>query len=372
MKERTILKAKTIFLVHLQKFIGVLLNMITVVLGGQIGSEGKGKIAAYLASEHEVSIRTGGPNAGHTVNLNGNKYIVQLMPCAFVNEKCLLAMGAGSLINPEILLSEIDRLNIPKDRLIVDPQAGIIEERHIQFEAEMLKNRLSTGSGVGSATVEKIMRKPDFRLAKDIKEFQPYLANVSEIANEYLDKGKRIMIEGTQGFDLSVHHGSYPYVTSRDTTAATFCGEAGLSPRFVDEIVLVLRTYPIHSSNGPLHEEITWDDVTMLANSKNKIQETTSVTKKIRRVGKFDEDLVERAVRINRPTQLAINFVDYIDSSDYKVNKYAQLSNKSKKFIEDLERKYGTPVTLLGTGPGQDDLIDLRTEKLKTYHEHIS
>jgi len=345
--------------------------MVTVVLGGQIGSEGKGKIAAYLAFEHDLSIRTGGPNAGHTVNIENNKYIVRLMPCAFVNRNSKLAMAAGSLINKDILLEEISRLNIEDHKLIIDPQAGIIDKQHIDFEEELKLNKLSTGSGVGAATVAKIMRSEGFRLAKDIPEFQKYLGNVSEIANQYVDSDRAVMVEGTQGFDLSVHHGSYPFVTSRDTTASTFIGEAGLSPRVVKDIVLVLRTYPIRSSNGPIYNEITWDTVTSNAVSSTKIEEFASVTKKVRRVGEFDEMLVKRAVQINRPTQLAVNFVDYIDHSDYQVRNYKQLSSKSKLFIDKLEKLYGVPVTLLGTGPDQADIIDLRKEKVSGFYKDI-
>ncbi|MNM18820.1 Adenylosuccinate synthetase [compost metagenome] len=338
--------------------------MISVVLGGQIGSEGKGKIAAHIASEYQMSVRTGGPNAGHTVIKDGHKYILRLIPCAFVNKNCVLAMAAGSLINKEVLLQEIENLEINPDRLIIDPQAGIIEDRHIASEQLLLKNKLSTGSGVGYATSEKALRNDAFKLARDIEELSPYIKNVSSLVNKCIDEGGHVLVEGTQGFDLSVHHGSYPFVTSRDTTSATFCGEVGASPRLVKDIILVVRTYPIRSSNGPLYEEISWDEVTRLAQSSVNIKEFTSVTKKVRRVGKFDEELVGRAIQINRPTQLALNFVDYINSIDFQVKSYSQLSTESKKFIEELERKFGVPVTLLGTGPNQEDIIDLRAEKL--------
>jgi len=337
--------------------------MVTIVLGGQIGSEGKGKIAAYISFEYNMSIRSGGPNAGHTVNYKGNSFIMQLVPCAFINPKCLLAMSAGSLITPEIILQEIKKLNIKNNSLIIDPNAGIIEQRHINLEVSMYEKRLSTGKGVGYATAEKLLRKPYFKLAKDIPELKEYIGSVEEVANKYINQGKKIMIEGTQGFDLSLHHGSYPFVTSRDTTAGTLLGEVGISPRKVEDIIMVLRTYPIRASNGPLYNEITWEDVSKLAGADSIIQEFTSVTKRIRRVGMFDEELVHKAVRINCPTQLAVNFIDYIDYSDFRVKKYKDLSIKSKQFIERLERLYNVPVTLIGTGPDVEDIIDLRREK---------
>lgn len=337
--------------------------MVTVVLGGQIGSEGKGKVVAYLSKDYDMSIRAGGPNAGHTVNINGQKHVMQLIPCAFVNNKCLLAMAAGSYINVETILKEIDALNVNEESLIIDPMAGIIEPRHVELELEMYERHVSTGKGVGHATADKILRKKDFKLAKDIPELSKYVKNVEKVANELIDQGKNIMIEGTQGFDLSLHHGSYPFVTSRDTTAGTLLGEVGVSPKVVKDIILVLRTYPIRAASGPIFDEISWDDVTRLSNSNSHIEEYTSVTKKIRRVGKFDKELVGKAVRINRPTQIALNFIDYINSNDYGVKKYSDLSTESKKFIEDIERNFNVPVTLIGTGNAVEDTVDLRVEK---------
>ncbi|RJE89668.1 adenylosuccinate synthetase [Paenibacillus sp. 1011MAR3C5] len=333
--------------------------MVTVLLGGQIGSEGKGKIAAYLANEFDLSIRSGGPNAGHTVISNGEKMTMRLIPCAFINKKCLLAMSAGSLIDVDILLQEMETLKIDPASLIIDPQAGIIEQKHKDLESSMKSDNMSSGCGVGYATSDKILRKEDFKLAKDIEALAPYLNNVEKMANEYIDSGKKVMVEGTQGFDLSIHHGSYPYVTSRDTTAATFCGEIGLSPKVVEDIILVLRTFPIRSCKGPINE-LTWEDVTNISQSTKNIIEYASVTKKVRRVGQFDEEMLEKAIRINRPTQLALNFVDYLDAHDYKVRNYSDLSYKTKKFIEELERKFNVPVTLIGTGEGIEDTIDLR------------
>ncbi|MDI9216423.1 adenylosuccinate synthetase [Clostridium tertium] len=337
--------------------------MVSVILGGQIGSEGKGKVAAYLAKEFEMSVRTGGPNAGHTVNMNGIKNVMQLVPCAFVNKDCLLALSAGSYISVETLLDEIKRLNLRDESLIIDPMTGIIEGRHIEREAEMYNRRVSTGKGVGQATVDKVLRKSEFKLAKDVPELQKYIKNVHKVVNDYIDNGKNVLIEGTQGFDLSLHHGSYPYVTSRDTTAGTFLGEVGVSPRVTKDIILVLRTYPIRASNGPIFDEVSWDDVTKLANSKSKIIEYTSVTKNVRRVGTFDFELVREAIRINRPTQIALNFVDYINNTDYKVKEFSKLSSECKKFIDNLERLYNVPVTLIGTGENVEDTIDLREEK---------
>lgn len=339
-------------------------TMVSIIVGGQIGSEGKGKIAAYLSKEYDMSVRTGGPNAGHTINNRDSTTVMRLLPCAYMNPKCLLAIAAGSLIDVNILVDEIERLNIEKSRLIIDPQAGIIEKRHIEREAQLYKNWMSTGKGVGQATVDKIIRDPEFKLAKDIDLLKPYIRSVEFCVNEMLSKGKSVLIEGTQGFDLSVHHGSYPYVTSRDTTACTFAGEVGVGPSTIKDVFMILRTYPIRAAKGPIHNETSWEQVTINAKASKKIEELTSVTKTVRRVGEFDYSLVEKAVRINKPTQIVLNFVDYLSVDDYGVRNYQDLSNETKKFIDDIEKRYGVPVTLIGTGPDLYDIVDMRSEKI--------
>lgn len=126
---------------------------------------------------------------------------------------------------------------------------------------------------------------------------------------------------------------------------------------------MVLRTYPIRASNGPLFQEVDWQIVSQNAGAKDLIEEYTSVTKRLRRVGMFDEEMVKKAVRINRPTQLALNFIDYINTKDFRVKKYSDLSMDSKKYVERMEMLYGVPVTLIGTGPDVEDIIDLRKQK---------
>jgi adenylosuccinate synthase len=287
---------------------------ITALIGGQYGSEGKGKIAAYLAREISMSIRTGGPNAGHTIEDRGVLYKLQSIPCAFINPDCILAIGGGGVIEPNILRKEIEQCNITHDRLIIDPQAGIIDGVYIKSGRERTGRLGSTGKGVGPAVAAKALRETDFHTARDIPELQPYLGDVASSANRLLDAGKRICLEGTQGFGLSNHHGPYPFVTSRDTTVGTLCGDAGVSPLFIDEIIMVIRTYPIRvaGNSGPMYREIDWNILTQEVGSNEPIIERTTVTNKVRRVGRFDIELVKRAVMINRPTQIAITFADYL------------------------------------------------------------
>lgn len=330
---------------------------VTIVIGGQFGSEAKGKAISFLANEFDIAVRTGAPNAGHTVFKDGEIYRLQQIPATFENEKCILCIGAGALINPGILIKEVERTKT-KDRLYIDPQAGIIEEKHLLQEGELVEKIGSTGKGCGAALVDRIWRK-DFKLAKDVlKDFQ--IANVSEIINKSIDIGKNVLVEGTQGFGLSIYHGIYPFVTSRDTTAANFLAEAGISPRLASEIILVIRTYPIRvaGNSGPLPNEITWEE---LSNRIGKqVQEITTVTKKVRRVAEFDIEIVKRAISVNRPTQIALQFLNYFYPEDEGKNSWDSLSQEAKTYIENLERDLKVPITLIGTAQSNEGMIDRR------------
>jgi adenylosuccinate synthase len=338
---------------------------ITAIIGAQYGSEGKGKIAAYLANEFHMAIRTGGPNAGHTIEHAGTFYKLQSIPCTVINSACRLAIGAGGVIDLDILQHEIAEHQVATSRLVIDPQAAIIGPGHIESEATLKQDIGSTGKGVGAAVAAKARRAADLHLARDSAALQPYLGDVTGIANEVIARGGRVLLEGTQGFGLSLHHGIYPFVTSRDTTAGTLCGDAGVSPRLLDEIILVVRTYPIRvaGNSGPLRDEITWEEVTRAAHAPKPLIERTTVTRNIRRVGRFDLELVKRAVLINRPTQIAVTFIDYIDHANAGKRCYDELTADAKRFIAMLEHELGIPVTLISTGPHTAEMIDLRADK---------
>lgn len=347
---------------------------LTVVVGGQYGSEGKGKVTSYLALRDDVDIviRCGGPNSGHTVDFKGQRYELRSLPAGFINQRSRLLLATGSLINPEILLTEIKVAGIDPKRVGVDRHAGAISASEGEEERKLyLGDRLgSTLSGTGIGVANRVLRSPDFKLAKDIPELQGFLTDVSAEVNSTLDKGGKVIIEGTQGFGLSVYHSPhYPYATSRDTTASGFLSEVGVSPRLVTDIVMAIRTYPIRvaGSSGPLSNEITWEEVRRRSGYPTDIREFTTTTKKLRRVGLFDLDLVKRAASVNRPTQIALHGADYLSHLNKGLRSYDLLQCETRGFVEQLERALCTRVSLIGTGPANEEFID----RVRTHQDQL-
>lgn len=299
---------------------------ITVVVGGQYGSEGKGKVAAYLAemSNASIVIRCGGSNSGHTVyDKFGKKYVFRQLPTsAILNDvKCVLA--AGSYIDVDVLLSEIELINLDSRRLLVDPYSVVITAEHKRLEksSKLTENIGSTGSGTGAALKERISREHGIKFAKDHPKLKSYIFDTKPYINEALRNKQRVIIEGTQGFGLSVLHSKeYPFVTSRDTTAAGFLSESGLSPIDVDEVVLVIRTFPIRvaGNSGDLKNEISWMELVKECGLNEGFVERTTVTNKVRRIGRFDTDIVQQAITSNNPTKIVLNHLDYIREEDRK------------------------------------------------------
>jgi adenylosuccinate synthase len=340
---------------------------LTVIVGGQYGSEGKGKVTSYLALRDNVDVvvRCGGPNSGHTVDVNGQRYELRSLPSGFINPGTRLLLAAGCLINPEILLTEIKSTGIDSKRVGVDRHAGIISPSEGEEEGKLrLRDRLgSTLSGTGIGVSNRVLRKPDFKLAKDIPELQEYLTDVSVEVNAALDKSGKVIVEGTQGFGLSVYHSPhYPYATSRDTTASGFLSEVGVSPRLVTDIVMAVRSYPIRvaGNSGPLKNEISWEEVRQQSGYPTDIREFTTTTRKLRRVGLFDLELVQRAAMVNRPTQIAFHGMDYLSFRNKSVRSYVGLDSIAHGFVEKLQSALSIPIEFIGTGPSNEEIIDRR------------
>jgi adenylosuccinate synthase len=336
-----------------------------VVVGGQYGSEGKGKVSAFITKQENIDIcvRCGGPNSGHSfVDENGKTIVLRQLPTGFVNPRTRLLIPAGALIDPLI-----ESLRLPRERVGIDRKCFIIEEKDREREQILgLRERLSsTLCGVGAAQSRRVLRGEDVRLAKDIRHEQPwmndYLTDVCDEMNTALDRDSKVLIEGTQGFGLSLYHSDhYPKTTSRDTTAAGFLSEVGVSPRLVTEIVVVFRTFPIRVAGGqagPLNEEITWEQLQRESGYRHPIEERTSVTNKIRRVARFDWYLARKAVEANRPTRIAINGLDYLNALNRGVHKWEDLTDEARAFVDRLYQLCETTSEFLGTGPTLGDVI---------------
>lgn len=341
-----------------------------VVVGGQYGGEGKGKISAFITQQEaiDICIRCGGPNSGHSfVTDKGDTVLLRQLPTGYIRPQTRLLIPAGALIDLEVLKRELDALGLDGRRVGVDRNAMIIEESDREHEAALqLRERLSsTLCGVGSAVARRALRGADVRTAAIAAKEVPWLADlitdVSEEANTGLDRGKKVLVEGTQGFGLSLYHSdSYPKATSRDTTAAGFLSEVGLSPRLVTEIVIVFRTFPIRVAGeqaGPMKDEITWEALQTESGYPYPIEEMTTVTKKLRRVARFDWGLAHAAANINRPTAIAINGLDYLNSRNRGMTDFQSLTVEAADFTLNLERVLRVPVKFCGTGPSLGQLF---------------
>ncbi|MDA8259360.1 MAG: adenylosuccinate synthetase [Betaproteobacteria bacterium] len=337
---------------------------ITVVAGGQFGSEGKGKVAHYLAREMgaNVAIRVGGPNSGHTVISDGGRPIVfKQLPTAALLPGVQCVLPAGSYIYPSLLLEEMRIANLPPERLSIDPNAVIITEHETAEESSSgLKSAIgSTLSGTGAAVARRINRREGVRLAGNEDSLSPFIRHTTSLLNERLRVNERVIIEGTQGFGLSALHSPYyPYATSRDTTAAAFVAEAGLSPLDVDDIVLVIRAFPIRvaGNSGPLPGEFSWSDLTEESGRKTPIIEYTSVTNAVRRVARFDAAIVRQAIMYNKPTRIVLNHLDYIDDRSTESFKHTE---RTFAFLRRVEDDICHSISYVGLGPSH--LAQLKT-----------
>lgn len=329
----------------------------TVITGGFWGDEGKGKIISYLAlkDQLDICVRTGSVNAAHTVWYQGNCYKLHMVPAAFVNKECRLLIGAGANIDISQFLKEVEETNV-KDRIGVDYQASIIEEKHlIQDKTNVhLKGVVgTTGRGVGPAIEERVRRSA--KLAKDILELQPYLTDVAKEVNNAIDNGKKVLLEGTQGLMLSLFHGTPPYVTGRDTSASAICSEAGVGPKKVDNVLTVFKVFMTRVGGGPLPEELSREEA-----KKRGWFEIAAGTGRERRSAPFNFEIAKKAVTINSATQAAVTKLDILYPKCKSARNYEELPEEAKQFINEIEKQTGVPVALIGTGPEALDIIDRR------------
>lgn len=350
---------------------------LSVVVGGQFGSEAKGAVAASLIgqlsrSTRVVNVRVGGSNAGHTVIGEGpsgadHPWRLRHVPVgAVVDKQSLLYLAAGSEVDLDVLIDEITSLDecgyAVAERIFIDAQATHVDASHHQTEQEEnLTSKLgSTGKGVGAARAARLLRKA--RTIEDIYNADEHPFRLADSAHEVRDllrlEDTHVVIEGTQGYGLGLHAGFYPFSTSGDCRAIDFLSQSGISPWQKEiqkfEVLMVVRPNPIRvaGNSGPLEDETSWDDLGLEP-------ELTTVTKKVRRVGAWNPRMVREAVKENggAPTvKIALSMADHI---------YPEVSGRTSltggpdlerlddiiDWIRGVEQQVEAHVVYVGTGP---------------------
>ena len=330
---------------------------VSIVVGGQYGSEGKGKVTHWLARKQQAryAIRVGGPNSGHTVVDKGRRTVFRTLPTPTLIDGVIGVVPAGAYLDVDVLLREVEETGLTKDRLLIHPSAVVIDDsmKEDERQAGLVEGIGSTGQGVGGAVAQRAMRRRSVTFAEDMEPLRGFVrADLDRILADALDRGERVIVEGTQGFGLSILHGGhYPYATSRDTTAAGALSEAGLSPRDVDCVALTLRAFPIRvgGNSGPLPLETTWKRIRRECGAGADLTELTTVTGRPRLVAKFHEEIVLRAIRTNRPDLVILNHVDYFD---YAIHEKPSLTPQVVCRVSELESRLGLKIDHVGSGPG--------------------
>ena len=330
----------------------------TIIVGGFFGDEGKGKIVAHIANTDRPAIisRGGvGPNAGHTVTIGAKSYGVRMVPSGFVFPDAELCIGSGVLVDPRVFLQEVELLGV-KGRTYVDRRCGIIEEEHIQRDrgSDHLSKKIgSTGTGCGPANADRVMRLS--RQAKDVPELEEYITDVPLEINDALMGGESVILEGTQGFGISLYYGTYPFVTSKDTSASQIAADNGVGPTKIDDVIVVFKAFPTRVGEGPFATEMPAKTSHDLG-----IEEFGTVTHRQRRIGQWDGDMARYSAMVNGCTQAAITGIDRIDGACAGATTYDQLTDTARAFLDKAEEDIGAPVTLISTGPDITHIIDLR------------
>jgi adenylosuccinate synthase len=342
---------------------------IHCVVGGQFGSEAKGHVTAQLLhalrADHSspINVRVGGSNAGHSAQAYTTHHVVALRTIpvgALVDPAINLIIAAGSEIDPEVLYHEVEMLEHEHNiavmhRLIIDRYATIIEPKHIAQESTSDLNARtgSTNKGIGAARADRLMRRAT--IARDYQFNMPF--TICDTAPLLRHTTQPIVIEGTQGYGLGLHTEQYPQTTSGDCRAIDLCAQAGVFPTVERPIHvwLTVRTYPIRvaGNSGMLRNELTWEELNH--RNRNINTEYTTVTKKVRRVGEWDAQLVREAINANGGTgqhlSICLMFADYLDETIYQVTEYDLLDAPAIVKINELEADMGQRVSMIGTSP---------------------
>ncbi|HII16930.1 TPA: adenylosuccinate synthetase [Candidatus Woesearchaeota archaeon] len=244
------------------------MGKVLVILGGQWGDEGKGKIVDFLTEKADVIARsTGGNNAGHTVKVGDETFKFHLLPSGIISKGKLNVIGNGTVIDPKVLLNEIQAMEsrgypITPNELAISASAHIIQQKHIDEDIESGGKVGTTGRGIGPCYADKV-RRVGIRMGeyatKDTipsERLLPFVRETYRILNAAIDEGKNVLVEGAQGSLLDIDHGTYPYVTSSNSTAGGICTGLGIAPGRITAVHGVFKAYVTRVGGGPFVSEL--------------------------------------------------------------------------------------------------------------------
>jgi len=422
-----------------------------VILGTQWGDEGKGKIVDLLTDKAQFVVRyQGGHNAGHTLVIDGKKTVLHLIPSGILRDNCKCIIANGVVLAPDALLKEMNELEASgypvRERLFISEACPLILPYHVALDkarelARGSKAIGTTGRGIGPAYEDKVARRGlrvgdlfdmdsfaeklqevmkyhNFQLTEfygaDAVSYDEVLASVKEYADiltsmvvdvtDVLDKarknGDKIMFEGAQGTLLDIDHGTYPYVTSSNTTAGGVATGSGYGPRYVEYVLGIAKAYTTRVGGGPFPTEL-FDDIGEHLCAKG--QEYGATTGRKRRCGWFDAVAMKRAIQINSISGFCLTKLDVLDGLDevkicvgyqgadgvvrdvppmaadgyeqvkpvfesmpgwkestFGVKSRDALPQAALDYIRRIEEITGTPVDIISTGPDRDETIILR------------
>jgi len=334
---------------------------VTAIIGAQWGSEAKGVVAAKIAHKFHAAVRTGGPNAGHSLRYAGRTYKMRSVPCAWVNPDAWLIIGPGAEVKRELLIHEIESL--PPRIMYLDPRAIIITHAMELAEQRLIGKIGSTAEGVGQARMARIARDPNGEpvLARDyVWPPAVIVQDTVPLLFDLLNSGRAVMLEGTQGSGLSIYSDSWPKVTSRDTNVAGFLSEAGIAPYFLSHTLLVARSYPIRvgGNSGQMGRELDWSVI-----PGHPTPETTTVTGRQRRIAIWDDVVFRDAIIRNHPCGVVLSFGDYLDPSIAGTTSYADIASSApiKAMVNKIESDFDVPVIAVGTGGPEWEYVGIET-----------
>jgi adenylosuccinate synthase len=420
------------------------------LVGAQWGDEGKGKVTDLLAEHTDLVVRyQGGNNAGHTIVVEGERYALHLVPTGILYPHCTPVVGPGVVVNPQVLLEEMDALaerGIDTSKLLVSGNAHLIMPYHLELdrvtERRLGKNRLGTTKrGIGPAYADKAsrigLRVQDLldpkifaaKLAVALKEknllltrvygrlplsqdqieeeylaygarLEPHIADTDRVVQGALDEGKTVLFEGAQATMLDLDHGTYPFVTSSNPISGGATTGGGAGPRDLERIIGISKAYCTRVGSGPFPSEADPVDAEVLVEAGGEYGTTTG---RKRRCGWFDAVTGRYAARINTMTELVITKLDVLSqfesikvcvAYEYEGERYEHmpphqtifnkcrpvyeevsgwslditgaravddLPKEARAYIELLEDLVSTPVSWVSTGPGRDQIVDMRT-----------